>query len=146
MTLLPQAGEEMIPARHRVVNFFCQSGSSRVLGDDPKASHPGLPCQQRSFQHICPWEDLVPLPWSGLGEQCWLIRKPLPSATCVLLVGTRAPAGWGSQCCGQGKMLFNRKPDFDPASCVGAEALLSGAVKTQEKTNILGVCICLLQF
>lgn len=113
---------------HECVNFFCQSGGYGMLGDGPRASHPGLSRQWCLFQHICPWEDVVSLPWSGVREECWVIRKPVPSGTCLALVVTEALPGRGNQCCGQGKMLFKRKPNFDPTSCAVAESFLSGDI------------------
>lgn len=99
-----------------------------MLGEGPGAAHPGLSRQRCLFQHIWPWEDVVPPPQCGWENRA-VHQEPGPSGTCLPLVGTEALPGSGNQCCGQGKRIFRRKPNFDPTNCVVAESVLSGAIQ-----------------
>lgn len=86
MTLLPQAGEEMIPARHTSVLIFSASQAvSECLEMIQKLHIRPVPPAVLVAAHLslggCCSSSLG---WAGLGEQCCWIRKPAPSGTWLL--------------------------------------------------------------
>lgn len=129
VTLFPQTGEEMIPARHMSVLIFSAS----------QAVTECLEMVQKLHIRACPASGAYSST-SVLGRMLFLFPN----------LGWENSAGWsGNRCLPvpawllwwlrlfqveavgavvKGKCFFKRKPNFDPTNCAVAESFLSGDI------------------